>query len=54
MAAVVQARNELVRRGEVSLELTAQLATLQQLMEARDDRIVTRVGSQCEQLRWSI
>ena len=43
---------ELVKtiRGEVSLELIAQLATLRQMMEARDDRIVARVGSQCEQL----
>ena len=43
---------ELVKtiRGEVSLELTVQLATLQQMMMARDDRIVARVGSQCEQL----
>ena len=43
---------ELVKtiRGEVSSELTTQLAKLQQMIEARDDRIVTRVGSQCEQL----
>ena len=45
-------RSELVTRirGEISLEIAMQLTQLQKTMDARDDRVVARVGSQCEQL----